>query len=282
MNRHFKSRLLVYLPLFAGLLLSACGSALAAAPTSDPATATPVVNVVAEATALPPTATFTPVPPTATPTAVPPTATPSPTPNRTATAQARATQTAAPVIAKIDAELQKYSLSTQEGHLGWVHDPVTMRLDTYMEAQWQVDYPDLVVSDFVVHSDITWDSTTGLAGCGLLLRSGEDFTKGKQYQFALMRLAGKPLWDIEYYRYGEFQYNLTGLRDAPGVNFESGSTNRVTIVAQGNKMTVYVNGEKLGAATDNKIAEGAVAFLAWQESGETTCAFTNSWMWILK
>jgi len=282
MNHHLKSRLLVCWPLFAGLLLSACGSANAAALPSAPATATPVVNVVEEVTAAPPTATFTPVPPTATPTALPPTATPSPKPNLTATAAARATQTAAPIIAMIEGELQKVGLSTQEGHLGWVHDPVTIKLDTYMEAHANVDYPDLVVSDFVVHSDITWDSTTGLAGCGLLLRSGEDFAKGKQYQFALMRLAGKPLWDIEYYRYGQFQYNLTGLWDAPGVNFESGSTNRVTIVAQGDKMTVYVNGEKLGAATDNKIAEGIVAFLAWQESGETTCAFTNSWMWILK
>jgi len=276
MNRRTKLLPLHHLSVVLGLLLSACAGAQAAAPsamppTSPPATLSPTA-----------TATFTPVPPTATPTAIPPTATPSPTPNLTATAAARATETAAPILAMIDGELQKYDLSTQEGQLGWVHDPVTMKLDTYMEAQSQVDYPDLVVSDFVVHSDITWESTTGLAGCGLLLRSAEDFTKGQQYQFALVRLAGKPLWDIEYFRYGQFQYNITGLRDAPGVNFESGSTNKVTIVVQGNKMTVYINGEKLGAGMDNKLTDGIVSFLAWQESGETTCTFTNSWLWVLK
>ena len=276
MNRRTKRLPLHHLSVVLGLLLSACTGVQAAEPSAAPPTSPPAT--------LPPTATatFTPVPPTATPTAIPPTATPSPKPNLTATAAARATETAAPILAMIDGELQKYDLSTQEGQVGWVHDPLTMKLDTYMEAHTDVDYPDLVVSDFVVHSDITWDSTTGLAGCGLLLRSGEDFSKGQQYQFALMRLAGKPLWDIEYYRYGQFQYNITGLRDAPGVNFESGSTNKVTIVVQGNKMTVYANGDKLGAGTDNKLTDGIVSFLAWQESGETTCTFTNSWLWVLK
>jgi len=285
MNRHPKSRLLVYLPLLAGLLLSACGAAAAAAPASDPATATPVVNVVAEATAtaLPPTATFTPVPPTATPPAVPPTATPSPKPNLTATAAARATQTAAPIIAMIDAELRKFDLSTDEGHLGGLYDPLTIKVNTYGESKRQTDYPDVIVSDFVLQADLTWETSTGLAGCGFVLRSEPDLDRGKQYRVNMIRLQGRPLWDLEYYKHGAFQKNISGdILDAPALNSDQGSTNRITIIAQGNKIAVYANGDRLGVFADNNLSQGTVAFMALQESGETTCTFSNIWVWDLK
>ena len=212
-----------------------------------------------------------------------PTATSTATPNRTATAQARVTATAQAVIAKIDAELKKYDLSTKEGHLGWMHDPVSLKLDTYGEYKHDVDYPDLSVSDFVLQTDITWETTTGLAGCGLLLRAQPDFERGAQYQFAIVRLALEPLWDIEYYKYGQFQENITGrLLSAPILDDKSGGTNHITVIAQGNKITAYANGDRLGSVIDGRLTKGTVAFLAWQESGETTCKFENSWLWVLK
>ena len=223
-----------------------------------------------------PTATSTPTPTNT------PTPTDTPTPDLTATAQAQIAATAAAQTALIDVELQKYGLSTNEGHLGWMHDPLSIKVDTYMEMRSEVDYPDLSVADFVLQSDITWEGTGGFAGCGFVLRSEPDFEKGAQYQLALIRLAFRPLWDIEYYKYGNYQYNVTGtLLDAPVLNDQSGDTNRLTAIVQGNKITTYANGEKLGSFTDGKLSQGGVAFLAWQNSGETTCTFTNSWLWVL-
>jgi len=283
MNRHELSRISVYLSLIVGLLLSACATAGAATP-ADPS---PAVGAAEEATftAVPPTATatFTPVPPTATPTAIPPTVTPSPTPNLTATEQARATQTAAPIIAMIESELQKYDLSTNEGHLGWLHDPLTIKTNSYLEIRAQTDYPDVVASDFVLQTDVTWNTSTGFAGCGFLLRGGPDLEEGKQYRVHMIRLQGLPLWDLEYYKNGKFQKNVTGdILSASALNSKQGSTNHVTIIVQGNKIAVYANGDRLGVFTDNNITEGGVAFVALQESGETTCTFTGAWLWILK
>jgi hypothetical protein len=261
----------------AALSVAGC-QALAPASTATPApTQTPLPTNTPAPTATP-RPTETPVP-TATATPVPPT----PTPDRTATAEAQAAATTAAYVTQIDAELQKYDLSTQDGHLGWIHTPVTMKLDTYGEYQYTVDYPEVKASDFVVHADIKWDTSTGLAGCGFLLRAADDFERGAQYQFAIVRLAFNPLWDIEYYNHGQFQTNVTGdLLNAPSLDDRPGSTNAVTVIVEGDKMTAYANGERLGATRDSRLTDGTVAFLAWQESGETTCTFTNAWLWIFK
>jgi hypothetical protein len=97
-----------------------------------------------------------------------------------------------------------------------------------------------------------------------------------------MRLGGRPLWDIEYYRRGDFQSSVTGrILDANDMDSSQGATNRITIIAQGNKIAVYMNGERMGVFTDSKLAEGRIAFMAWQESGETTCTYSNTWLWVL-
>jgi hypothetical protein len=205
-----------------------------------------------------------------------------PTPDKTATAGALATATAEAVLATIETELQAYGLSTNEGHLGWVHDPVTLKVSSHLESKQTVDYPDLKVTDFVVHSDITWESSSGLAGCGFLLRSDPDLIRGKQYQFFIMRRAFSPLWDIEYYQNGEYAGSVLWLSAAPALDYASGGLNQVTVVVQKNFMTGYANGQKLGRGVDNRLKQGVTAFLAWQESGETTCTFSNAWLWVLK
>jgi len=47
-------------------------------------------------------------------------------------------------------------------------------------------------------------------------------------------------------------------------------------------LQVYANGDRLGAFTDKTLSEGIVAYMAWQESGQTTCTFTNSWLWVFQ
>ena len=220
MNSH-KPAYISHLLVLTALLLGACTSAQASTPEVAPPTAAP--------TTIPPTA--TPLPPTATP-----------TPDLTATVAARATQTAAPVVAMIEAELKQYDLSTSDGYLGWMNDSATVRVDSYMEDKRQTTHPDLRVADFVFHTDLTWKTSTGLAGCGLVLRSEADLDRGKQYRVYFMRILNLPLWDIEYYKHGAFQRNVTGEVLSDGaINTEQGSTNTITVIAQGNKLAVYVS-----------------------------------------
>ena len=211
-----------------------------------------------------------------------PTSTYTPTPNATATAQAYVTVTAEANAALVRPELEKIGLSTDGGYLGWIHDPLTIKVDTYLEERPESDYPEFSAADFVLQSDVTWNSASGLAGCALILRSEADVDKGKQYRVYLMRLQNRPLWDVEYYNHGKWQSTLTErILDAPALNFAQDSTNRITVVVQGDKLTVYANGDKMGSVTDKRLTEGRVYFMAWQESGETTCTFTNSWLWVL-
>ena len=89
------------------------------------------------------------------------------------------------------------------------------------------------------------------------------------------------MWDIEYHNHGAFQKNITHLLDTSQLNSDQGSDNQITIIAQGDKLAVYANGDRLGIFTDHNVSRGVVAFMAWQESGETTCTFTHAWLWVL-
>jgi hypothetical protein len=235
------------------------------------------------ATAVPASPRFTLPPPTASPTAVPPTATAAPTQtptpppvNRAATQRAEDT---AEQIARIAPDLEQYGLSPEDGGLGWVSEPVTIELDDYGEAQVVVDYPTLAVSDFVVQADITWISTSGLAGCGFLVRA--DALAGSEYQFLSLRLSGAPVWVLWVFEDGVFAFDAAGYRETQALDVSQGSTNRVALIGQGHRFTVFVNGQDAGSANYNGPTDGAIGLLAKHESGDTSCTFENAWMWIL-
>ncbi len=135
-------------------------------------------------------------------------------------------------------------------------------------------------SDFVMQADITWNTTSGVAGCGFIMRAAPDVDHGDSYRLYLIRLG--PLWDIEYYKTGKFFANLTGFRDAPPLDDGVDSTNTVTVVVQGIQMAVYANGQEMDTISDTRLTKGAPAFVSWQESGKTTCTFENGWLWVLK
>jgi hypothetical protein len=234
-----------------------------------------------------PTATFTPtLEPTATP--IPPTDTPEPTPtstpDRKATESALATADAEETIARISETLEEIGLTTEGGSLGWVQtEQISFDLDSHSQMVYDVADPDLVAADFVYKMDIGWDSSGGLAGCGLIFRSEENFERGAQYQFNTIRLSGFPGWDIERWEYGQFQFNITRrILTSQAINQDSGAVNEFIVVAKGNAYTVYANGDRLSTATDSKIAEGRFGFLAFQDSGSTTCTFRNGWVWLLE
>lgn len=260
-------------------LLTACAGA-AATPTAT----------------LPPPPTNTPIPPTATsePTATAtlvPTDTPEPTPtatatpDKTATAQFVATQTAEAVVAKVGKELEAVGLSTDTGYLLWSQEePVGITLDSYNQSLYDPFAQDPKASDFVLKSDIKWESTGGIAICGFMFRSEKNFEEGKQYQYRMLRLSGIPAWTIFYLQNGAFSKDVSQVRTNGAINQEQGSTNKVILIAEGEKFTLYINEVRVGTFFDysKSMLDGYFAFLAAQESGKTTCTFSDTWVWALK
>jgi len=230
----------------------------------------------------------TPVPPTSTPK---PTATTEPTATRTPRPTADAAATAAAEeteIAELTDRLVRAQLAEidRENRVGQVDfffpDPYELVVDTFNSYTYVPLDPGREYSDFILHYDVTWDSKTGLAGCGVIFRSEEDLEEGEQFRFEVIRLSGFPGWDVVLFRYGEFVSSATsGVRQSSAINQESGSTNEVFLEVDGTVFTAFANGTKLGSATVSRRSQGEIALFVWQESGRTSCLYENIWVFSL-
>ena len=169
--------------LCAIVLLFAAGAAcsLGAPPATVPtpnstATSIPATNTATKTSTSVPTDTATPTETRA------PTKTPTATLNRTATAEVRATQAAEDMLVEIQKVLKQIGVPTENGNLAWFQEePIEVSIDQYRNGSL-VD-PELNYADFVLKTDVTWDSTGGLAGCGIIFRSEPNFEMGEQYVF---------------------------------------------------------------------------------------------------
>jgi hypothetical protein len=257
------------------LLQSACAVG-APAPT---ATAVPTDTPVPTATAtLTPTATAT---ATAAPTLTStPTRTATATPNRTATAEAKASATLQAQLAQVLPVMAKYKLPTDKGRLVYyATEPYTLEETSYRSYTYNFFEEDSY-SDFVYHSDISWESSGGLAGCGLIFRSDGDIDAGEYYFYAIMRLQNAPLWEMDYVKNGV--WNPLGHQYVNAIDDKQGGTNEMIVVANGNNVQAHINGKKMTEIDYNKLTKGQFAQLAWQDSGKTSCTFTDSWIWVNK
>lgn len=261
-NPFIQFRSLAMIVLVAGLILAGC--------TSPAAAPTPV----------PPTATLA---PSSTPTSLPTnTPTSTATPDQTATLVAYATAQIEEKLSQIAPELEKLGYAVDSGRLIYFKtSAVDVTADSYME-----DVPKLIVEDpvkdFILQADIGWNSTSGLAGCGLILRAEADLERGAQYQYYMLRLSGSPAWDVAYYRYGTYQYSLlTDMQFTAAIDERQDAVNTITLVVKGDTIESTINTTKSMDAVDKKLTEGQIALLAWQESGKTTCTFSNVWVWEL-
>lgn len=254
------------------LASTACGTPTPApTATPEPATSTPVPSDTPA-----PTSTNTPLP----------TNTATSTPDKTATAAVQATEAASTVIEELDTLLAESDIPYKDGQLVWKQNqPVSISLDqtgfSYFQEVDSKTNP--VASNFIVKADVKWE-TTGIIFCGLSFRTDEDDLKeGKQYQFWYMRLSGAPAWTIAFNDQGRYKNSFTGTKYSKALNLENGSTNQIAIVAQDEEFTVFINGTRQGKYYDNskQAQEGTFTFMAYEDSGKSTCTFSNSWVWAL-
>ena len=153
----------------------------------------------------------------------------------------------ATIAAPVVAELPLYSVDPDQGHLGWVHKPVTIAVEGYHQFGYANDYMQVVARDFVMAADITWDTQYGASGCGFMFRSNGDKNKPDQYIVIATRL-------------GNGHVIFTALADGQLANvhdyfpktedksfqWQNGTTNRLVVVGKGNIFEIYTNGVKIG------------------------------------
>lgn len=210
-----------------------------------------------------------------------PSNTPEPTLDLTATADAENAAAMAQVATYVEPDLIMAGYSLNVGDLAWLQNQDL----TIVANSPGIKYNDLdstfTAANFVMGVDIAWDSETGVAGCGIIFRADGNILKGEQAQFFAIRLSGLPAWDIELYNFGQYQATLThGTSSA--IEQAAGSTNHYVISADGSTVRVFANGIRLGAADlKASMSQGLFGYFAAEESGTTTCTFTNTWIWAL-
>lgn len=268
---HYRTLMILFLVVF---LLNGCGPAPAA-----PATPTtePTATIAPTQTPLP---TETPKP-TSTPTEAP---TLTATPDKTATVVAEIAATEQAQAALVEPDLLEYGLDPKEGHVAWIN-PETLNLEaTGYEEEFVHVLKELgEVADFVLKTTVRWNSSGGLAGCAVTFRAEDDLKQGAHYSLYLMRLQFMPVWDIEYHKFNRWEATTNvGGKALPTdqLNDDKNSENVITLIARGENFTTYFNGEKQSAASHNKLKDGNIAFMAWQNSGKTTCKYSDTWVWV--
>ncbi len=182
------------------LALSACAPLAAAPAEESPATLAPSSTPLPSDTPAPsatPLPTDTPVP------------TATSTPDLTATYAAKGTAEMEKQIDRIAPDLDDLGFKTDSGRLAWVAgQPIEMSVSAYLEKKHEQITKE-ALADFILVTDVRWNSSSGLAGCSLIFRSADDLEDGEQYVMPILRLQNAPAWDIEYYKYGDWQATLT-------------------------------------------------------------------------
>ena len=153
----------------------------------------------------------------------------------------------ATVAAPIVAELPSYGLDASSGRVGWIHDPLTLEIQGEQQFGYGNDFMEVTAKNFVLASDVTWNTKYGESGCGFMFRSDGDNQKPNQYMILATRYTGgrvifTALADGELANIKDF-YPKSEDRS---FQWENDTTNRFTIVARDNLIEIYTNMIKIG------------------------------------
>jgi hypothetical protein len=167
--------------------------------------------------------------------------------------------------------------------LAWIHPPVTLDIDGYQASDYANQNAATVAADFVMASDITWNTSTGVSGCGFALRSDGNEEALNQFMVIASRAGNGTIFFFEQASGSDLrQENIAtgGIDDNFG--WQNDTTNRLAVVGSGPTINVYTNGVLIGSFDASAYEKGFVAMVALSESGRTVCEFDNTWLWVLK
>ncbi|NWG08469.1 MAG: hypothetical protein HXY35_17460 [Chloroflexi bacterium] len=153
----------------------------------------------------------------------------------------------ATAVAPILAELPKYGVDPTRGRMGWIHPPVSLDVEGYMQYDYVNYFIATLAQDFVVSADITWNTQYGTSGCGFVLRSDGRQDALSQYLVIATRGAsghvlfatmseGDVVTGQDIYAYGI----------DPSFQAKNDTTNRLTVVGRADRFWIYTNGTLVG------------------------------------
>jgi hypothetical protein len=141
----------------------------------------------------------------------------------------------------------------------------------------------VVYETYVLHTNMTWESETGFAGCGIIFHAEDNIGNGQQYKFYTLRLSGLPGWDVELWNFGQWQSTTTGsVKLNSAIDQDNGATNEIVLIVRDGLMAAYANTTRLSNVIISTRSSGRIGYFAWQESGETSCVFSDNWIWVLE
>jgi len=160
-----------------------------------------------------------------------------------ADAQTATAAAAGPILA----ELPTYGVDPSTGHLGWVHPPVSLEVQGFMNYDYVNYFISVLAADFVVSADITWDAIGSESSCGFVMRSDGNEKSMNTYLATISRVASGHFLFLTIAK-GEvvtgqdiYAYNID-----PAFDWQNNATNRLTVVGRGNRFSIYTNGTFIG------------------------------------
>jgi len=159
----------------------------------------------------------------------------------------------ATVIAPAIAELSFYGIDPSQGYVAWVQGPLTVDLNGPQANGFANNFQLITAKDFVMSSDITWNTKNSVSGCGFMFRSNGDQNKPSQYTVLMSRVANGHVafLALKDGKIANFQQFFPRDEDK-SFNFDNGATNRLAVVARGPLIDIYTNEVLVGQLDTTK------------------------------
>ncbi len=153
----------------------------------------------------------------------------------------------ASAVAPILGELPKYEVDPNAGQLAWIHPPVSLEVQGFMNFDFVNHFAATLAQDFVISADITWDAIGSESSCGFVMRSDGKEDAMDTYLATISRVASGHFIFLTVAK-GVVVTGQDIYADQvdPAFDWQNGATNRLTVVGRGNHFWIYTNGTLIG------------------------------------
>ncbi len=153
----------------------------------------------------------------------------------------------ATAVAPILAELPKYDVDPSAGSVAWIHPPVSLEVEGFMNFDYVNYFISNIAKDFVISADITWDAIGSESSCGFVIHSNGDKAAMDTYLATISRVASGHFIFLTVAK-GEVVTGQDIYADGrdPAFDWQNNATNNLTVVGRGNHFWIYTNGTLIG------------------------------------
>jgi hypothetical protein len=133
-------------------------------------------------------------------------------------------------------------------------------------------------ANFYIEMTVTTGDCSGLDRYGLIVRVPETYDRGYLFGFTCDGLYSLRIWDSTNKKY----IDVISWKHSDEINAGSNQTNRMGLMADGDKFTLYANGHLLSSATNSRFDEGYFGpFIGHTETDDFTVYIKEIAAWEL-